>query len=123
MSLLPPECAVCVCLCVISNQSTSKKPNYVSGLCKLDTLWHKTKIKVLLVLRYQGLTCLDPLSSLSKIAHQMWHDHPLSQRNRTTERTVGVGVECDREVVEGKQYRQYRGFFIKQGVSIPLPTM
>ena len=29
--------------------------------------------------------------SLSKIAHQMWHDHPFSQRNRTTERVAGVG--------------------------------
>ena len=29
--------------------------------------------------------------SLSKIANQMWHDHPFSQRNRTTERAVGVG--------------------------------
>ena len=106
MSLLPPECAVCVCLCVISNQSTSKKPNYVSGLCKLDTLWHKTKIKVLLVLRYQGSTCLDPLLSLSKIAHQMWHDHPLSQRNRTTERTVGVGVGGDREVGGGQNLKK-----------------
>ena len=28
----------------------------------------------------------------------MWCDHPLSQRNRTTKRTVGVGVGGDREV-------------------------
>ena len=73
VSLLAPECAVClsvcvcVCLCVfvcvnvcaISNQSTSRKP-YVSGLSKLDTLVHKTYIRVLLVLSYQGLTCVDP---------------------------------------------------------------
>ena len=31
----------------------------------------------------------------------MWRDHPLSQRNRPTERTVGVGVGGDREVKEG----------------------
>ena len=36
--------------------------------------------------------------SLSKIAHKMWCDHPFSQRNRTTERTVGLGFESDREV-------------------------
>ena len=36
--------------------------------------------------------------SLSKIAHKMWRDHPFSQRNRTTERTVGLGFESDREV-------------------------
>ena len=39
-------------------------------------------------------TCRSILS-LSKIAHQMWHDHPISQRNRTTERTVGVGAEFE----------------------------
>ena len=53
VSLLTPECAVCVCVCVcvcvISNQSTSKKPHYKSDL-----------FKVLLVLRYEGSTCVDP---------------------------------------------------------------
>ena len=38
---------------------------------------------------------------LSKIAHQMWYDHPFSQRNRTTERTTGMGLLGDREVGEG----------------------
>ena len=27
----------------------------------------------------------------------MWHDHPFSQRSKTTERAVGVGVGGDRE--------------------------
>ena len=36
--------------------------------------------------------------SLSKIAHQMWRDHPFSQGNRTTEGLVGMGVGGDREV-------------------------
>ena len=31
----------------------------------------------------------------------MWHDHPISQRNRTTERTVGVGVGSDRDIGDG----------------------
>ena len=35
--------------------------------------------------------------SLSKIVHQMWHDHPFSQRNKTTERAVGEGLGEDRE--------------------------
>ena len=35
--------------------------------------------------------------SLGKIAHQKWSDHPFSQRNRATEKTVGVGVGGDRE--------------------------
>ena len=53
----------------------------------------------------------------------MWRDHPFSQRNRTTERTVGVGVGSDREVwgrvgVVGQNLkkgggRQYSGVFIK----------
>ena len=29
--------------------------------------------------------------SLSKIAHQMWRDHPYSQRNKATKRAVEVG--------------------------------
>ena len=36
--------------------------------------------------------------SLRKIAHQMWCDHPFSQRNKVTERTVGVGVGGDQEI-------------------------
>ena len=48
VSLLAPECVVwpcvCVCLCVlvcvIPNQSTSKKPHYVSDLSKLYALLH-----------------------------------------------------------------------------------
>ena len=39
--LLPSECVVCLCVCAISNQSTSKKP-HVSDLGKLDVLLHKT---------------------------------------------------------------------------------
>ena len=45
---------------VISSQVNSKKPHYVSDLSKLDTLLPKTQMKVLLVLTYQGLTCVDP---------------------------------------------------------------
>ena len=60
VSLLAPECAVflCVCVYVISNQSTSKK-SQVPDLSKLEALLHKTRIKVLLVMRYQCLTCVD----------------------------------------------------------------
>ena len=39
--------------------------------------------------------------SLSKIAHEMWRDHPFSQRNRKRVRTVGVGVGGDRKVRMG----------------------
>ena len=75
---------------VIANQSTSKKPLYVSDHSKVDALLHNT---------HQGPSgtkvprrdiCRSILS-LSKIAHQMWRDNPFSQRKRTTEKTVGVG--------------------------------
>ena len=55
MSTGPLLCCVSVCVRVISNQSTSNK-SHVSDLSKLDTLLYKTHIKVLLLLRYQGLT-------------------------------------------------------------------
>ena len=51
-------------MCVISNQSTSKKPHHVSDLSKLDTLLHKTRFKVL------KLDMCTSMISLSKIAHQ-----------------------------------------------------
>ena len=35
------------------------------------------------------------LMFLSKMAHQMWGDHPFSQRNKTTEREVGMRVGVD----------------------------
>ena len=82
---MTPECALClcvfvsVCVCVRSNQSTSKKPHYVSDLSKLDALLHKTCIKVL------GLDMCTSMISLSKIARRMWSYHPFSQRNNTTE--------------------------------------
>ena len=78
VSLLALVCAACLCLCVIWNQSTSKKPHYVSDLGKFNALLYKTH-KVLLVLRYQ---CDTNDISLSKITHQMWHDHPFSQKAR-----------------------------------------
>ena len=39
--------------------------------------------------------------SLSKIAHQMSRDHLFSQRNKTAEREVRVGVSGNREGREG----------------------
>ena len=58
---------------------------------------------------------------LNKTAHQMWHDYPFSQRNRTTERIVRVGVEGDSEwgrvgvyyTKYEKEGNQYRGLFIQ----------
>ena len=76
---------------VWSNPSTSKKVHHVSELSKLDTLFHKTCIKVL------RLNMCTFMISLSKIAHQMQQDHPFSQRNKTTEWAVRVVVGGNRE--------------------------
>ena len=66
----------------------------MSDLSKPDTLLHKTHMKVLLVPRFD--MCRSILL-LSKIAHQLWHDHTLSHRNRTTERIVWVDVRGERK--------------------------
>ena len=76
---------VCVCLRVISNQSTSKK-SHVSDLSKIDTLLRKTHIKVL------RLGMCRSMMSVTKMAYQMWNDHKFSQRNKTTEGEAGVGA-------------------------------
>ena len=36
----------------------------------------------------------------------MWHDHPLSQGNMTTERTMGLGVGGDNKMEGGGGGRQ-----------------
>ena len=82
---------VFVCVCVISNQSTSKKPHYVIDLSKLDALLQKTH-QGPSVTKVPRLDMCRSIMSLSNIAHQMWHNHPFSQRNKTTERAVGLGV-------------------------------
>ena len=68
-----------LCVCVRSNQTTSKKSHHASELSKRDALLHKTCTKVL------RLDMCTSIISLSKTAHQMCRDHPLSQRNKTTE--------------------------------------
>ena len=45
--------------------------------------------------------------SLSRIARQMWHDHPFSQRNMATEKTMGTGVAGDREVGLGVVWTKF----------------
>ena len=110
---------VCVNVCVMSNHSPAKTT--CVDLSKLDALLHKTHIKVLLLQMYQGSTCACSIISLSKKAHQMCWDHPFSQRNKTTERAVGVGVGGDRE--GWTKFVKKRVRWALQGVRTPLPTM
>ena len=58
---MAPDSAVhlCIYVCVISNQSTSKK-THLSDLSKLDILLHNKQCKVALVLTYQRSTFIDP---------------------------------------------------------------
>ena len=37
----------------------------------------------------------------------MWCDHPFSQRNMTTEKTVGAGAGGDREVRAGGMWKKF----------------
>ena len=39
----------------------------------------------------------------------MWRDHPFSQRNKTTERTLGVGVAVNREMGGGSGQNLKKG--------------
>ena len=52
--------------------------------------------------------------SLNNLTHQMWRDHPFSERNKATKRAVGaeVGSEGVDKICK-KGGRQYRGVFIK----------
>ena len=74
----------------------------MSDLGKFNTLLYKTH-KVLLVLRYQCDT--NDIISLSKITHQMWHDHPFSQKNKATKRASnggrGFGGGCEQNLKMG----------------------
>ena len=91
MSVYWPLSVLCIFVSVfvfvIPNQSTNKKPQWVPDFNKLNSLLHITYIKVL------RLDMSRSIISLSKITHQMWRDHPFIQRNKTTERAVGWGLE------------------------------
>ena len=59
LSVLCAFVYVCVCLCVCDIKSEYQKKIQVLDLSKLDALLHKTHIKVLVVLTYQGLAYVD----------------------------------------------------------------
>ena len=61
------------------------------------------------------MTSVDPLLLLNNIANQMCSNQSFSQRNRTAERIVGVGVGGDREGKQRIEERWRRGKRVKKG--------
>ena len=59
---------------------------------KLDALLHKTCIKV------RRLNMCTSMILLSKMVHQIWHDHPFSQKKQGNRISSGVGVGDNREL-------------------------
>ena len=54
----------------------------------------------------------------------MWRDHPFSQRNRATEKTVGVGFGGDRKVGGGwTKFEKGEWRNIGGGISTPMSTI
>ena len=104
---------MCVCVFVISKQSTGKKPHYVSDVSKPDLSNSVNTHQSPSGSKVPRLDMCRSILSLSKIAHQIWHDQPLSQRNRTTGRTVAVEVGGDKEVGRGGWTKSEKG----EGVS------
>ena len=77
---------------------------------KLDALLHKIGIRI------PRLNMCTPMTSLSKIAYQMWCHHPSIQRNKTLEWVGGwskQGREGVDKIWKKGEGRQYRGVFIK----------
>ena len=49
---------------------------------------------------------------LSKMSHQMWHNHPFSENNKATKRAVGWRLEARRGWTKfEKEFRRYWGAF------------
>ena len=99
-SIGPWVCCVCLCFCVISNQCTSKKHVMcqtsvnLTPCCKKHTAssyWYQ--VPRLRMCRF---------ISLSKITHQMWGNHPFSQKNKTRKSAGGVEVGGNGEDRHGK---------------------
>ena len=87
---------VCMYMCMYQYQSTSKKRN-VSGL----STWRLNAWNTRQGPSGNKVQKCRSILSISKITHQMWRDHPFSQRHRTTEWAIGMGVGGDRGVGGG----------------------
>ena len=97
VSFYCPLSVLCVSVCVILNQSTSKKPHYVSNSVNLVPCCIKYTHQGLSVTMVPRFDICRSIISVSKIVHQMWCNHPFSQGNKTTKRVVWVGIGDNRE--------------------------
>ena len=67
--------------------------------------------------------------SLSKVAHQIWNDHPFSKTNKTTEWPVRVWIKATgmqwgwKKLEKGKGVGNIGGSSKNRGVKNPLPNM
>ena len=128
VSLLAPKCAVCVCVfvCVWYQIRVPVKKHI---MCQTAVNFMPCCIKHIEVLLVPRPDMCKSILLLSKIVHQMWHDHPFSQRNRATERTVGWGLKVTGKWVGAGQNLkkgcgQYSGGSSEnRRVSTFLPTM
>ena len=76
---------VCVCLCMCDIKSEYQQKSIVC--VRPRQTWHQDHFGT----KVPRLNMCGSIISLSKIAHQMWCNHPFSQRNKTIERAVGGG--------------------------------
>ena len=104
VSLLALVLVVCLCVYMISSQSTSKKP-HVPKLRKLDVLFYIKQ-----AFWYYVIQAQDPSQiSLSRIKHQMCSNNPFSQRKKGNKKRNGVKVGRGVGQNLKKRARLYRG--------------
>ena len=120
VSLLALVLVVCLCVYMISNQSTSKKP-HVPKLRKLDVLFYIKQAFWYYVIKAQ-----DPSQiSLSRIKHQTCSNNPFSQRKKVTKRGMGwrLGGELEKIWKRGIGYIVGLHREVIRKVRNPVPAM
>ena len=104
-----PCVLMCVCLCVRSNQSTSK--NHVINILLHEMQQGAVGTKVPRLNKFKSII------SLSIITYWMWHDPTFSQRNKATKKW-----ERGRTKSQKRWCMQYRALHKIRGVRNLLPT-
>ena len=91
--LLAPECAVCLCVSVCYQIRVLTK-NHIMCQTSVNLIPYlkKNTEQGPFVAKIPRLHMCASIISLGKIKHQLRHDHPFSQRNKATERALGLDV-------------------------------